>query len=74
MLLPFYNVRVPIVGAVSIGVKPVRVIFGGVGTPPELHMGVEPTFYLYYGLFSNTHAYGRGLPVSIIGASQVGER
>ena len=72
MLCLFGNVRVPLVGAVSVGVKPASMISGGVDTPPALHRGVEPTCCLSYGLFSHTHLHARGLPVGILGASQGG--
>ena len=52
------NVRVPLVGEVSVGVKPVQMIHGGVGAHPALHRGVEPTCCIYYGLFSHTNSYG----------------
>ena len=74
VLFPFSNIWVPLVGSVSIGVKPVYIIFGGVGTPPTLHRGVEPTVCLSYGIFRNPHAYGRGLQFGILGASQGRER
>ena len=40
LLFLFSNVWVPLVGEVHVGVKPVRMIHGGVGTPPVLHRGV----------------------------------
>ena len=70
----FRNVWFPLVGAVYVGVKPIHMIFGGVGIPPALHRGVEPTCCLSYGLFSHTHMHGHGIPVCILGASQGGER
>ena len=74
LIWPFSNVQVPLIGAVSVGVKPVRIIFGVVGTPPEIHRGVETICWLSYGIFNHTHAYGHGIPVGIISASQGGER
>ena len=74
LLLPFRNVRVLLVGAISVGVKPVRVISGGVVTPPELHRGVEPTCCLSYGLLGHTRVHGRGLPFGILIDSQGGEK
>ena len=68
----FRKVHVPLVWAVSVGVKPVRMIHGGVGTPPELHRGVEPNCCLSYSLFSHTNEYGWSLPPSIVDASRGG--
>ena len=73
LLFLFRNIRVPLVGAVSVGVKPVRMISGGFGSPPALYRGVEPTCCIYYGLFSHNHAYGRSIPLCIVGASWGGE-
>ena len=73
MFCPFSNSRVPCVGVVSIGMKPVCMISRGVGTPPEFHRGVEPTCYLSYDLFTHTPLHGHGMPVFILGASQGGE-
>ena len=66
LFLLLRNVRVHFVGAVSVGVEPVRVISGLVGAPPELQRGFDPTYFLSHGLFSHTYAYGRSLPVGII--------
>ena len=70
MLCLFRNVRIPLVGEVSVGMKPVRMIFGGVGTPLALHRGVEPIYCLSYVLFSHTNVNGLVLPVGILGASE----
>ena len=74
IISPLRNVQVPLVGEVSVGVEPVRMISGGVGSPPTLHRGIYTTCCIYYGLFRDTHAYGRSLTPGIVGASQGWER
>ena len=43
LLWPFRNVQVPLFGAVSVDVKPDRMISGWVGTTQDFHRGTEPT-------------------------------
>ena len=74
LLLPFSNIQVPLVGTFSVGVKPARMIYAGVGTALALQRGVEPTCWIPYGLFSHNHLHGRGILVGIIIISEVGER
>ena len=74
LFYPFSNARIPLVGAFSIVVKPVCIISGGFGAPPEIQRGIKPTCGISYGLFSHTHVHDRGLPVGIFGSSQRGER
>ena len=74
LLLPFSNIQVPLVGTFSVGVKPARMIYAGVGTALALQRGVEPTCWIPYGLFSHNHLHGRGFSVDILGSSQGGER
>ena len=68
------NVRFRLVGSVYVCVEPVRIVYGGIGTPPALKRGVEPTCCLSCGLFIHTHAYGRSLTPIIVSASQGGIR
>ena len=70
LLFPFSNFRVPLVQVVYIGVKPVRIISGGVGTPPAIHRGVEPICWISYGLFSHTNVHGCSPPIGILGVSK----
>ena len=74
LLCLFSNVRVPLVDEFPVGMKHFLMLFGGVGTPPALHRGVENICCLSYDLFRHTRSYGRDIPVGILGASQGGER
>ena len=71
---PFQQRPDPSCWGSHVGVKPVRMISGGVGAPPELHRGFDPICCISYGLFIHTHAYGRSIPPGIVGASQVGRK
>ena len=64
---------VHLVWAVTIGVEPVLMVPGGLIAPTEIHWGVEPTYFISYGIFGHTHTNGRDLPVGILCKSLVGK-
>ena len=70
LLYLLINVRGPLVGGVSVGVKPVHMISGGIGATPSLQRGVDPTYCLYYFLFVLTPEYSHSILSRIVGARQ----
>ena len=68
-LRPILHVWFYLVGAFTVSVEPLRIVYGGVSATPELQWGVSPIYFLSYDIFDRIHVHGHGLPVGILLAS-----
>ena len=72
-LRPILHVWFYLVGAFTVSVEPLRIVYGGVSATPELQWGVSPIYFLSYDIFDRIHVHGHGLPVGNIWASMDGK-
>ena len=73
LLFTFRNVWVHLVWKVTVGVEPVFMVSGWVGSPPTLQRGIDTTYCLYCGIFGHISTHVCGIPVDIIWVSQSGK-